>query len=108
VARDDALRFWITVEDPDLQGQGKRAAREAIVEAEHACFFDHVDAEAILGSDLRVKSYASGKWLCFNPDFVYRHRPVKPSVSTARLAQVLASMTERVDDFADKAGYDTD
>jgi hypothetical protein len=106
--QENQLRFWITVEDPDLQGQGNRAAREAIVEAEHADFFDHVDSEAILGSDLRVKSYASGEWLGFNPDFVYRHRPVKPSVSTERLAQVLASMTERVDDFADKAGYDID
>jgi hypothetical protein len=43
----------------------------------------------------------------FNPDFVYRHRPVKPAVSTAVLAQALASMTKRVDDFAGKAGYDS-
>jgi len=43
----------------------------------------------------------------FDPDFVYRHRPVKPAVSTAVLAQALASMTKRVDDFADKAGYDS-
>jgi hypothetical protein len=77
-----------------------------IVEAEHADFFDHSDAGAILGSDLRAKSYAPGEWLGFNPDFVYRHRPVKRAVSTARLAQALASMTTRVDDFADKAGYD--
>jgi hypothetical protein len=102
------LRFCITVEDPDLQGEAKRAAREAIVEGEHAGFFDHFDVEAILGSDLRAKSYAPGEWLGFNPDFVYRHRPVKPTVSTARLAQALASMTRRVDDFADKAGYDVD
>jgi hypothetical protein len=27
-------------------------------------------------------------------------------VSTARLAEALASMTRRVDDFADKAAYD--
>jgi len=56
---------------------------------------------------LRAKSYAPGAWLGFNPDFVYRHRPVKPAASTAVLAQALASMTKRVDDFADKAGYDT-
>lgn len=37
---------------------------------------------------------------------VYRHRPVKEGVSTERLAQALASMTRRVDLFADKAGYD--
>ena len=84
-----------------------RAAREEIVEAEHADFFDHADVEAILGSGLKAKSYAPGEWLGFNPDFVYRHRPVKPAVSTARLAQALASMTSRVDDFADKAGYDS-
>jgi len=104
--QENQLRFCITVEDPDLQGKAKRAAREAIVEAEHAGFFDHFDAEAILGSDLRAKSYAPGEWLGFNPDFVYRHRPLKPAASTARLAQALASMTRRVDDFADKAGYD--
>ena len=104
--QENQLRFCITVEDPDLRGKAKRAAREAIVQADHAGFFDHFDVEAILGSDLRAKSCAPGKWLGFNPDFVYRHRPVKPAVSTARLAQALASMTRRVDDFADKAGYD--
>jgi hypothetical protein len=106
--QENQLRFYITVEDPDLQGEPKRVAREAIVETQHADFFDHFDAEAIVGSDLRVKTYAPGEWLGFNPDFVYRHRPVKPAVSTARLAQALASMTTRVDDFADKTGYDVD
>jgi len=106
--QENQLRFCITVEDPDLRDQAKRAAREVIVEAEHADFFDHSDVEAILGSDLKAKSYAPGEWLGFNPDFVYRHRPVKPAVSTTRLAQALASMTTRVDDFADKAGYEDD
>ena len=78
----------------------------ANVEAEHAGFFDHFGVEAILGADLRAKRYAPGEWLGFSPDFVYRHRPLKPAVSTAKLAQALASMTRRVDDFADKAGYD--
>ena len=81
--QENQLRFCITVEDPDLQGQANRAAREAIVEAEHADFFDHAGIEAILGPDLRAKSYAPGEWLGFNPNFVYRHRPVKPAVSTA-------------------------
>jgi hypothetical protein len=105
--QESQLRFFVTVEDPDLQGKAHRAAREKIVETEHAEFFDHAAVEEILGSDLRAKSYAPGAWLGFNPDFVYRHRPVKPAVSTAVLAQALASMTKRVDDFADKAGYDT-
>ena len=104
--QENQLRFYIGIEDLGLQDKANRAAREAIVEAEHAEFFDHFDVEAILGSDLGAKSYAPGEWLGFNPDFVYRHRPVKPAVSTARLAQALASMTRRVDDFADKAGYD--
>ena len=103
--QENQLRFYITVEDPDLLGKAKRAAREALVEAEHADFFDHIDVEAILGCDLRAKSYAPGQWLGFNPGFVYRHRPVRPATSTARLAQALASMTRRVDDFADKAGF---
>lgn len=68
---------------------------------------DQIARETILGSDLRAKSYAPGAWLGFNPDFVHRHRPAKPAVSTAVLAQALASMTKRVDDFADKAGYDS-
>jgi hypothetical protein len=105
--QENQLRFYVTVEDPDLQGKAQRAAREKIVEAEHAGFFDHSAVEAILGSDLRAKSYAPGAWLGFNPDFVYRHRPLRPAVSTALLAQALASMTKRVDDFADKAGYDS-
>jgi hypothetical protein len=106
--QESQLRFFITVEEPDLQGQAKRTVREEIVEAEQAEFFDHAGVGAILGSDLREKSYAAGDWLGFNPDFVYRHRPVKPAVSTERLAQALAAMTERVDHFADKAGYDAD
>jgi len=32
---------------------------------------------------------------------------VKPAVSTAVLVRALASMTNRVDDFADNAGYDS-
>jgi alkanesulfonate monooxygenase SsuD/methylene tetrahydromethanopterin reductase-like flavin-dependent oxidoreductase (luciferase family) len=55
-------------------GAARRAAREKIVEAGHADFFDHSVVETILGSDLRAKSYAPGAWLGFNPDFVYRHR----------------------------------
>lgn len=106
--QENQLRFQITVEDRDLQGKAKRAAREAIVGAEHVDFFDHADVEAILGSDLKAKHYAPGKWLGFNPDFVYRHRPVKPAASTAKLAETLTAMTRRVDDFADKLEYDVD
>jgi len=104
--QEGQLRFYVTIEDPSLRGPAQRAAREKIVEAEYADFFDHTDVAAILGPDLRAKSYAPGEWLGFNPDFVYRHRPVKPAVSTAVLSQALASMTNRADDFADQAGYD--
>ena len=104
--QENQLRFQITIEGKDLQGKAKRAAREAIVEADHIDFFDHADVEAVLGIDLKAKAYAPGKWLGFNPDFVYRHRPVKPTVSTAKLAEALAAMTRRVDDFADRVGYD--
>lgn len=102
--QENQLRFFATVED--LPGQDNRPEREAIVEAEHADFFDHSDVEAILGPDLRAKNYRPGEWNGFNPAFVYRHRPVRPAVSTARLAEALVSMTRRVDEFADKAGYD--
>jgi hypothetical protein len=104
--QDNQLRFQVRVEDEQFQGGAKRSAREAIVEAEYVDFFDHSDVEVVLGSDLRPKSYLPGKWLGFNPDFVYRHRPVKPTVSTANLVEALAAMTKRVDEFADKAGYD--
>ena len=103
--QEGQLRFYVTMEDPSLQGPVQREAREKIVEAEYADFFDHTDVAAILGPDLKAKSYAPGEWLGFNPDFVYRHRPVKPAASTAVLSQALVSMTNRVDDFADKAGY---
>ena len=98
--QEGQLRFFITIENPDLQGEAHKVEREKIVDAEHTDFFDHTAVEAILGSDLKAKSYAPGAWLGFNPDFVYRHRPVKPAVSTAVLAQALASMTMRVDHFA--------
>jgi hypothetical protein len=51
--QENQLRFCLTVEGPDLQGKAKRAAREAIVEAEQADFFEHSDVEAILGPDRR-------------------------------------------------------
>jgi hypothetical protein len=105
--QEDQLRFQITVEAPDLQGAAKRAEREEIVKTEHLDFFDFAGIEAILGSDLKTKNYAADEWLGFNPAFVYRHRPVKRSVSTAKLTEALVAMTRRVDDFADKAGYDT-
>ena len=104
--QEDQLRFQITVEDPDLQGRptgrarGDRRgrARRLLRLCRHR-------------SDPRVRSedeeLRPGEWLGFNPDFVYRHRPVKRSVSTARLTEALAAMTGRVDHFADKAGYDT-
>lgn len=104
--QENQLRFQITIEGKDLQGKAKRGAREAIVEADHIDFFDHANVEAVLGNDLKAKAYAPGKWLGFNPDFVYRHRPVKPTVSTSKLAEALAAMTRRVDDFADEVGYD--
>ncbi len=65
--QENQLRFQITVHDGDLQGKAKRAAREAIVEAEHVDFFDHGEIEQILGSELRTKSYAPGKWLVSTP-----------------------------------------
>jgi hypothetical protein len=64
--QENQLRFYVTVEDPDLQGTAQCAAREKIVDAEHADFFDHTAVEAILGSDLRAKSYAPGVWLGFS------------------------------------------
>ncbi|MGE3326381.1 MAG: hypothetical protein AB7N61_13365 [Acidimicrobiia bacterium] len=104
--QENQLRLQVTIEDDDLQGGAHRSAREAIVEAEHVDFFDHADVESVLGPELKAKTYAPGKWLGFNPDFVYRHRPVLPSVSTAKLAEALAVMTQRVDAFAHRVGYD--
>lgn len=103
--QENQLRLQITVEDPNLQGKGHESARAAIVEAEHQDFFDHNGAEAILGTELKPKSYGPGQWLHFNPDFVYRHRPVKPTVSTALLAAALAQLTKRVDEYADRSDH---
>ena len=97
--QDRQLRYWIKVEDSDLQGPTMRAARQRLVEAEHLAFFDHSDIAAILGSDLR--EYSKPGWLAFNPDFVYRHRPLSPLASTAKLSEALVAMMSRVDCFAD-------
>lgn len=105
--QESQLRFCITVGDPDIQGQAHRREREKIVAAEHAAFFDHTEVDAILGADLKPKSYAPGHWLGFNPDFVYRHRPVRRATPASALARALAAMTRHVDDYADRAGYDT-
>lgn len=83
--QENQLRLQITIEDDKLQGGMHRSEREAIVEAEYLDFFDHADVEAVLGPELKAKTYAPRKWLGFNPDFVYRHRPVLPSVSTSNL-----------------------
>ena len=100
------LRYQLTVEDPELQGEKHVTQRAHIAESEFVEFFDHSDLEAILDQDLLPKTYASGQWNRFNPDFVYRHRPVSASISTAKLAAALVAMTRRVDAFADKAGFD--
>ncbi|MGQ0844380.1 MAG: hypothetical protein ACT4QF_09610 [Sporichthyaceae bacterium] len=98
--QEGQLRYWIGIGDEHLQGAGARAERERIVEAEHLDFFDHTEIEAILGDQLRPKTYRTTEWLGFNPDFVYRHRPVRPTVTTAALAEALIATTRRVDRFA--------
>ena len=103
---DKQLRYQLRVEDVDLQGEKHVPARAQIAENEYAGFFDHSDLEAILGADLKPKTYAPGLWNRFNPDFVYRHRPVTAEVSTAKLAAALVAMTHHVDAYADRAGYD--
>lgn len=103
---DKQLRYQLQVQDSDLQGGKHIAARAEIAENEYLAFFDHADLEPILGGELRPKTYAPGEWNRFNPDFVYRHRPLMPTVSTAKLADALAAMTRRVDEFADKAEHD--
>lgn len=100
------LRYHLRLKDPDLQGEKHVSDRAQIAETEYGAFFDHAHLEPILGEDLRPKVYAPGIWNRFNPSFVYRHRPVSTSVSTAKLAAALVAMTQRVDAFADKAGYD--
>ena len=103
--QENQLRLQITIEDPDLQGKGNEAARAAIVEAEHIEFFDHREVEATLVSELRRKTYTLGQWNHFNPDFVYRHRPVKPTISTALLATALAQLTKQVDEYAERSRF---
>ncbi|MFP2928240.1 hypothetical protein ACLESO_24180 [Pyxidicoccus sp. 3LG] len=103
--QQNQLRFVVTVESGEHTGPGKEAARAAVVESSYLDFFNHTDVAEILKSDLKSKTYQPGQWNHFNPDFVYRHRPVKPSVSTGVLARALASMTSRVDEWAARSGY---
>lgn len=98
--QEGQLRYFVTVEDPALQGPAHRASREALVERNHLALFDYDDVAASLGEGLREKVYLPGQWLGFNPDFVYRHRPVTTGVTAAQLAEALAIMTTRVDRFA--------
>ena len=103
---DKQLRYQLRIEDRDLQGEKHVADRARIAESEYADFFDHSDLEPIVGPDLKPKTYGPGQWNRFNPDFVYRHRPVTAEVSTAKLAAALVAMTHHVDAYADRAGYD--
>ena len=97
---DKQLRYQLRVEDLELAGREARdPTRAHIAESEYVAFFDHSDLEAILGADLKPKTYASGQWNRFNPDFVYRHRPVTAYVSTAKLAAALVAMTHHVDAY---------
>lgn len=73
---DKQLRYQAKVEDRDLQGEKHILARAQIAESEYIEFFDHSNLGLVLGSDLKPKTYAAGEWNRFNPDFVYRHRPV--------------------------------
>ncbi len=100
------LRYQLTVEDPALQGEKHVTDRAQIAKSEYLEFFDHADLETVHGPDLLPETYAPGTWNRFNPDFVYRHRPVTSSVSTAKLAAAPVVMTHRVDAFADRTGYD--
>ena len=96
--QDSQLRFFITIEDEGLHGKGLHDKRVEVVESMYAPFFDHVDVVIVLGDALKM--YTNTGWLRFDPDFVYRHRPVQKSTSTARLVDALVTMTKRVDLFA--------
>ena len=81
-----------------MKGKGLHELRAALVESDYLSFFDHSDVDAVLGDML--KPYDKAGWLRFDPDFVYRHRPVDGAVSTDALVESLVVMTKRVDAFA--------
>jgi hypothetical protein len=96
------LRLQVLLKDENLQGKRFEVTRAQIVEAEYLDFFDHTGLVPIVGSDLNPNEYQPGHWLKFNPNFVYRHRPVKKSISTAKLAAGLVHLTRHVDAYADR------
>jgi len=65
--QEGQLRFYVTIEDPSLQGPAQRAARETIVEAEYADFFDHTDVAAHPRARLEGKELRSRRVARFQP-----------------------------------------
>lgn len=98
--QDGQLRYFIALDEEGLRGKGLHDERAAVVESQYQSFFDHADVADVLGDAL--KPYSKAVWLRFDPDFVYRHRPVERSVTTASLVEALVVMTQRVDRFAEE------
>ena len=98
--QDRQLRYFIALAEEGLRGKGLHDKRASVVESQYQSFFNHADVAAVLGDAL--KPYAKAVWLRFDPDFVYRYRPVAESVSTTSLVEALVVMTPRVDRFAEE------
>ncbi len=100
------LRLFALVRDAETLGAGRRkaTARAAIAEQELLDWFDHTDAEPILGRHLLPNAYAGGEWRRFAPDFVYHYRKAHPETPTAQLAPALAALCRRVDTWRPISG----
>ena len=92
------MRLAVVLADPGGSSWPNRAAREQLVQQQFADFFDFtripIPAESL--NDYTGKL----AWLGYEPNFVYRYRPIRPGMAYTELADVCTLMTGHVDRYA--------
>ena len=82
-----------------LAGPGNRTKREELVEREYLDFFDF-SAMALGRPGGLLGDYRGAKpWLGYNPDFVYRYRPIVPSATWAECVELCFHFSRRTADY---------
>ncbi|MFD3458371.1 hypothetical protein ACFWVM_01560 [Nocardia fluminea] len=98
--QDGKLRLSVVLDDA-VGGpwRNRRVDREVLVQNEFAEYFDFA---AIPDVDDRLDPYSGRNlaWLGYEPDFVYRYRPIRPDTSFADLADMCAQLTDHAMTFA--------
>ncbi|MGW5456238.1 PD-(D/E)XK nuclease family protein [Nocardia sp. NPDC003979] len=79
--------------------KGRRTAREHLVQKN---FGDYFDFEVVTDADHRLGQYSGRNlpWLGYEPDFVYRYRPIQPHTSYVELAEMCTRLTYHAREYA--------